>query len=221
MLIGVLGTVRASTKNIGFGRAITQKMYPIQLGSRKAKLRKAVRKSVEESLKVYAPTVANTLTKSIRAKAESTKKEIKGVKGKKVLAPVSEKRLIQMTGTNGARFIDLNTEVNKLSIAPEPTVLNAMTAAQSQHLSKRQADEAHSKATLQSMVNPEGSPEDGEEDDDIGSGPTQPMPPNPPSAPPVELDHSVPNMVTEMSAVPAPLKTVSVEVTELPANLVS
>jgi len=197
-------------------------MYPIQLGSRKAKLRKAVRKNVEESLKIYAPTAAGALTKSVRAKAASTKKEIKGVKGKKVLAPVSEKRLIQLTGTNGARFIDLNTEFNKLSIAPEPTALNAMATAQSQHQAKRQADEAHSKTILLSMVNPDASSENGEEeeDDGFGSVPGQPMPPTS-TTPPVEPDLSTPQAATEMSAAPAPLKLVGVEVTELPSDLVS
>jgi hypothetical protein len=211
LLVGVLGTVRGSTKNIGFGRAISQKCYPFQLGSRKAKLRKAVRKNIEGSLKSYAPNAASELIKSIRTQAKNTKKEIKGTSGTKALAPVSEKRLVIKTGTN-TKFVDLNTGYNKKSIAPKAPQLQAMATAQGQHQSKRQADEVHSAATLNAMVNP-----DGQDDDETNAMPMQSHPLTTQGPSPIGLD--VPTALTHelpLNAV-AP-KIFNVAITELPAQ---
>jgi hypothetical protein len=220
LLVGVLGTIRGSTKNIGFGRAISQKCYPFQLGSRKAKLRKAVRKNIEQSLKVYAPSIAPEMVKSIRAHAKNTKKEIKGVDGKKVLAPVSEKRLVTRTGTN-TKFVDLNTGFNKQSIAPKAPQLQAMSTAQDEHQSKRQADELHSTATLDAMVNP-----DGEADDEVSDAPAQSQPPTPQGLSPIDHDvpigYAVPTTpISELPSNIAAPKIFDVTVTELPSHEVN
>jgi hypothetical protein len=131
-------------------------------------LRKAVRKNIEGSLKTYAPSTAPQLVKSIRTQATNTKKEMKGVKEKKVFAPVSEKRFLIKTGPH-TKFVDLNTGHSKISIAPKAPQLQAMINAQVQHQQKRQADETHSRATLNAMVNP-----DEEAGTDTNTAPWQP-----------------------------------------------
>jgi hypothetical protein len=68
--------------------------------------------------------------------------------------------LTQLTQTNNATFTDLTTELNKVSITTTADGLTSMRTAQSEHMAKKTRDEAHSKALLDTMVNPDDISED-------------------------------------------------------------
>ncbi|KAF2455404.1 hypothetical protein BDY21DRAFT_365605 [Lineolata rhizophorae] len=149
-LVQTLGTIYASALNIGFGRFVTQRV--IRLGSRKAQLRPKILQAIRKALEACAPGHTATMLGAVEAAAKRTKDEIKGTKGKKTLGPLCAKRLALATRTAGADFVDLNTEINKISIKVKGPTASEMRTKHHGAIMGRSNDEGHAKAVLKERV---------------------------------------------------------------------